>query len=299
MARPPKNPSARWGTTPRSRRSPTSAQMLYTYFKQNFAQVTNPPIDPIREKIVMSLVSIIGPRPNLFDLEGHSTRKRLEVHQPILTDEDLEKIREIDGRGFVFPVEDTSTSATPAESGASGMKAALQALRAAAEQAVRDGVNIIILSDRPGRPRAHSYPRAACDRRRASSSDPQGPCARHVGLVVETGEAREVHHFALSGGLRRRSDQSISCLRDARRQIVRTNCRRSSTRREVVKRYTKAVDKGIAQGNVQDGHLDLPVLLRRADFRRGRPLLSISSPSSSRARRRKSRASGSMASRRR
>src|SRR5665213_1846667 len=68
---------------------------LFTYFKQNFAQVTNPPIDPIREELVMSLVSIIGPRPNLFDLQGVAGTKRLEVRQPILTDADLEKIRSI------------------------------------------------------------------------------------------------------------------------------------------------------------------------------------------------------------
>jgi glutamate synthase (NADPH/NADH) large chain len=71
------------------------SKLLYTYFKQNFAQVTNPPIDPIREELVMSLVSFIGPRPNIFDLEGLSTSKRLEVRQPILTNEDLEKIRAI------------------------------------------------------------------------------------------------------------------------------------------------------------------------------------------------------------
>src|SRR3974390_2966285 len=71
------------------------AKLLFTYFKQNFAQVTNPPIDPIREELVMSLVSIIGPRPNLFDLEGVASTKRLEVRQPILTDADLEKIRSI------------------------------------------------------------------------------------------------------------------------------------------------------------------------------------------------------------
>ena len=70
-------------------------KLLYNYFKQNFAQVTNPPIDPIREEIVMSLVSFIGPRPNLFDLKGLSKRKRLEVRQPILTNADLEKIRAI------------------------------------------------------------------------------------------------------------------------------------------------------------------------------------------------------------
>jgi hypothetical protein len=62
--------SARWEPTRRSRRCPNKSKLLYTYFKQNFAQVTNPPIDPIREELVMSLVSFIGPRPNLFDLEG-------------------------------------------------------------------------------------------------------------------------------------------------------------------------------------------------------------------------------------
>src|SRR5260370_41167555 len=69
------------------------AKPLFTYFKQNFAQATNPPIDPIREELVMSLVSIIGPRPNLFDLEGVAGTKRLEVRQPILTAADRQKIR--------------------------------------------------------------------------------------------------------------------------------------------------------------------------------------------------------------
>ncbi len=68
------------------------SKLLYTYFKQNFAQVTNPPIDPIREELVMSLVSFIGPRPNILDHEGAARAKRLEVRQPILTNGDLEKI---------------------------------------------------------------------------------------------------------------------------------------------------------------------------------------------------------------
>src|SRR5262249_5465406 len=70
-------------------------KQLFTYFRQTCARPTTPPIDPIREELVMSLVSIIGPRPNLFDLEGLSTTKRLEVHQPILTNANLEKIRSI------------------------------------------------------------------------------------------------------------------------------------------------------------------------------------------------------------
>ena len=96
-------------------------KLLYTYFKQNFAQVTNPPIDPIREELVMSLVSFIGPRPNILDLEGTSRRKRLEVRQPILTNEDLEKIRCI---GHVEDRFDTKTLdiTYPAEQGAAGLR---------------------------------------------------------------------------------------------------------------------------------------------------------------------------------
>ncbi|HJO87931.1 MAG TPA: glutamate synthase central domain-containing protein, partial [Rhodospirillales bacterium] len=71
-------------------------KMLFDYFKQAFAQVTNPPIDPIREELVMSLVSLIGPRPNLLDLETGGKHMRLEVRQPILSNVDLEKIRHID-----------------------------------------------------------------------------------------------------------------------------------------------------------------------------------------------------------
>ena len=104
-------------------------KLLFTYFKQNFAQVTNPPIDPIREEIVMSLVSIIGPRPNLFDLEGMSRTKRLEVRQPILTDEDLEKIREISEVGDNQFKSVTLDTTWPPSDGAAGIAPALETLR--------------------------------------------------------------------------------------------------------------------------------------------------------------------------
>ena len=98
---------------------------LFTYFKQNFAQVTNPPIDPIREELVMSLVSIIGPRPNLFDLEGLSRTKRLEVRQPILTNADLEKIRSISEVVDSHFQSLTLDMTFPAENGPGGMRDAL------------------------------------------------------------------------------------------------------------------------------------------------------------------------------
>src|SRR3954465_10595978 len=123
-------------------------KLLFTYFKQNFAQVTNPPIDPIREELVMSLVSIIGPRPNLFDLEGVASTKRLEVHQPILTDADLEKIRSISEVSDTHFKSRTLDTTFHAGFGAAGMEQVLDELCARAEGAVREGINIIILSDR-------------------------------------------------------------------------------------------------------------------------------------------------------
>ena len=131
------------------------SKLLYTYFKQNFAQVTNPPIDPIREELVMSLVSFIGPRPNLFDLDGQARRKRLEVRQPILTNDDLEKIRAI-GDVEDNPFDTKTLDITYAgETGAAGMADALERLCDRAEAAVHGGYNIIILSDRMVGPGPH------------------------------------------------------------------------------------------------------------------------------------------------
>src|SRR5690606_36847014 len=122
-------------------------KLLYTYFKQYFAQVTNPPIDPIREELVMSLVSFIGPRPNILDLEGTSRRKRLEVRQPILTNEDLEKIRCIGHSEDQFDTK-TLDITYPAGQGAEGMPGALERLCERAQAAVPGRYNIIMLSDR-------------------------------------------------------------------------------------------------------------------------------------------------------
>src|SRR6478735_8675716 len=175
------------------------SKLLFTYFKQNFAQVTNPPIDPIREEIVMSLVSIIGPRPNLFDLEGTSHTKRLEVRQPILTNEDLEKIRAISDVPDNHFRSVTLDMTWPAADGAAGMEDAIHALAASAEKAVHEGINIIILTDR----------RASAERIPMPSLLACAAVHHHlirqglrtsVGLVVESGEPREVHHFGCLAG---------------------------------------------------------------------------------------------------
>ena len=174
------------------------AKLLYTYFKQNFAQVTNPPIDPIREQLVMSLVSFIGPRPNIFDLEGHSTKKRLEVRQPILTNDDLEKIRCISYFEDAFDTK-TLDITYPVKLGAEGMGDTLGKLADRAEGAVKGGYNIIILSDRMMGPDRIPIPALLATAAVHHHLIRKG-LRTSVGLVVETGEAREVHHFACLAG---------------------------------------------------------------------------------------------------
>ena len=173
-------------------------KLLYTYFKQNFAQVTNPPIDPIREELVMSLVSFIGPRPNILDHEGSAKKKRLEVRQPILTSEDLEKIR------WIGTVEDSFDTKTidvtyDAKKGAEGMRAAITRLCERAEEAVSGRYNIIILSDRMVGPDRIPIPALLATAAVHHHLIRRG-LRTSVGLVVETGEAREVHHFCCLAG---------------------------------------------------------------------------------------------------
>jgi glutamate synthase (NADPH/NADH) large chain len=215
---------------------------LFTYFKQNFAQVTNPPIDPIREELVMSLVSIIGPRPNLFDLEDMSNTKRLEVRQPILTNDDLEKIRSISDIVDSHFKSITLDMTWQADLGTTRLAGALTRLCGQAEQAVRDGINIIILSDRT----------AGVDRIPIPSL--LGCAAVHhhlirkglrtsVGLVVESGEPREVHHYACLAGY---GAEAINPYLAFETLIaMKGDLPQKLDDKEVVKRYIKAISKGL------------------------------------------------------
>ncbi len=218
------------------------SKLLYTYFKQNFAQVTNPPIDSIREELVMSLVSFIGPRPNLFDREGLSRRKRLEVRQPILTNDDLEKIRSIgDLDDNPFEVEDARHHVRCRQRRQRHGARARSSLRArGGSRPRRHQHHHLVGSRRRTRPRADTG--AAGDRRRASSSDPRRPA--HVGgLVVETGDAREVHHFCCLAGY---GAEAINPYLAFETLIgMNADLDEKISAKEVVKRYIKAIDKGI------------------------------------------------------
>ncbi len=219
-------------------------KLLYTYFKQNFAQVTNPPIDPIREESVMSLVSFIGPRPNLFDLKGLSRLKRLEVRQPILTNEDLEKIRAIGDIGDNQFRTTTLDITYSAEKGADGMELALAQLCDAAEARVREGHNIIVLSDR-----LVSAERIAMPALLATAAVHHHLIRKGLrtssGLVVETGEAREVHHFAVLAGYGAEAINPYLAFETLAAMQAEGKLPPEVDEREVAQRYIKAVGKGL------------------------------------------------------
>ncbi len=172
---------------------------LYNYFKQLFAQVTNPPIDPIREAMVMSLVSFVGPKPNLLDTNNINPPMRLEVSQPILNYADIAKLRNISAHtGGKFKSHELNIC-YPVAWGKEGIEARLASLCAKAVDAVKSGHNILIISDRK-----LDADHVAIPALLATSAVHQHLVSKGLrtstGLVVETGSARETHHFALLAG---------------------------------------------------------------------------------------------------
>ncbi|MEY3514182.1 MAG: Ferredoxin-dependent glutamate synthase 1, partial [Pseudomonadota bacterium] len=172
---------------------------LYNYFKQLFAQVTNPPIDPIREAIVMSLVSFVGPKPNLLDINQVNPPMRLEVSQPILDFADMAKLRNIETYTQGKFKSATLDITYPVSWGHEGVEAQLASLCAEAVDSIRSGKNILIISDL-----FISAERVAIPAALALSAVHQHLVREGLrttaGLVVETGSAREVHHFAVLAG---------------------------------------------------------------------------------------------------
>ncbi len=221
----------------------SKSKLLYTYFKQNFAQVTNPPIDPIREELVMSLVSFIGPRPNILDHKGAAKKKRLEVRQPILTNSDLEKIRSI---GHTEDRFDTKTLdfTYPGERGADGMKAALDRLCDRAEEAVTGGYNIIILSDRQLGSDRIAIPALLATAAVHHHLIRKG-LRTSVGLVVESGEPREIHHFACLAGYGAEAINPYLAFDTLLDMHKRGEFPPEVDAYEIVARYIKAIGKGI------------------------------------------------------
>ena len=172
---------------------------LYNYFKQLFAQVTNPPIDPIRENIVMSLVSFVGPKPNVLDINAVNPPMRLELSQPVLDFDDMARLRAIEKHtgGKFKPYEIDITY--PLAWGHEGVEAKLASLCAQAVDAIKSGHNILIISDRH-MDRAHIAIPALLALSAIHHHLVRAGLRTTAGLVVETASAREVHHFAVLAG---------------------------------------------------------------------------------------------------
>ncbi len=167
------------------------APPLFSYFKQLFAQVTNPPIDPIREEIVMSLATSLGNERNLFDETPEHAHKLL-LDQPILLNRELETLREVDHEVYKARTIDATWLV---QKGPAGMVEALERLCRTATEAIEEGANILILNDRLLGPRRVPIPSLLAVAAVHHHLVLEGTRLR-AGIIVESGEPREVHHFA-------------------------------------------------------------------------------------------------------
>ncbi len=229
---------------------------LSHYFKQNFAQVTNPPIDPIREELVMSLLSLIGPRPNLFgqslagvkkNLADQDQEMRLTVPQPLLTNNQLERIRQIeDHTNGAFRTK-TLNLCYPLVEGEQGLSEAIALLCEKAEQAVlQKGFNILILSDRRMDADNIAIPALLATSAVHHHLIKKG-LRTESGLVIETGACLEVHHFATLAGYGAEAINpyvafdSVNSLLDKLNRHQKPNI----DFEEAQVRYIKAINKGL------------------------------------------------------
>ena len=215
---------------------------LYNYFKQLFAQVTNPPIDPIREAMVMSLVSFIGPKPNLLDTNNVNPPMRLEVSQPILGFDDMARLRHISAHtGGKFKSYELNIC-YPVAWGKEGVEASLASLCAEAVDAVKSGHNILIVSDR-----ALGADQVAIPALLATSAIHQHLVQRGLrastGLVVETGSARETHHFALLAGYGAEAVHPYLAMETL--QEMAAGLHGDLSGEKAIYNFTKAVGKGL------------------------------------------------------
>ncbi|MFZ6692317.1 glutamate synthase-related protein [Undibacterium sp. SXout20W] len=215
---------------------------LYNYFKQLFAQVTNPPIDPIREAMVMSLVSFIGPKPNLLDTNNINPPMRLEVAQPVLNFDDIAKLRNISANtGGKFKSYELDIC-YPITWGKDGIEARLASICAEVVDAVKSGHNIMIITDRKMDANFVAIPALL-----ATSTVHQHLVSKGLrtttGLVVETGSARETHHFALLAGYGAEAVHPYLAMQTL--ADIASSLPGDISAEKAIYNYTKAVGKGL------------------------------------------------------
>ncbi len=219
-------------------------QLLYGYFKQLFAQVTNPPIDPIREEMVMSLKTTIGSEQNLFE-ETPKHCRQLALEQPILTNEELARLKSFSHPGFFST---TLSTLYLAKDGTAGLEKALDALSEAAETAVDNGATILVLSDR-GVDETHAPIPALLACGAVHQHLIRKGTRTHCGLVIESGEPREVQHYALLAGYGAGAINPYLAF-ETLEKMIRDGLMSDWTGREIsyeeaVENYLKALGKGL------------------------------------------------------
>jgi len=216
-------------------------QLLYNYFKQLFAQVTNPPIDPIREEIITSTEIMVGGEGNMLEPTPESSRL-VKMHYPILTNEELEKLRHIQRPGFktvtlpiLFKVAD----------GPKALAAALENVFAAADQAVVDGANIVVLSDRGVSAALAPIPALLAVSGVHHHLIRSGTRTK-IGLILESGEPREVHHFSLLIGYGCTAINPYLAF-ETIADLMREKLLAETDHKLAVKKYIKAAIKGVVK----------------------------------------------------
>jgi glutamate synthase (NADPH/NADH) large chain len=216
------------------------SQLTFNYFKQLFAQVTNPPIDPIREDLVMSISASVGTELNLLDETADHCRQ-LHMAQPVLTSYEMEQIRQIDQPGFKTK---TLPLLYPVKDGPAGLKAALTRLEAAASEAINEGYNILVLSDRGVNSEMVPVPALLATgavHHHLIRSELRTRC----GLIVESGEPREVMHFALLIGYGASAINPYLALETLKEMRIQGFLPSEMSDEDIFHNYVKAVKKGL------------------------------------------------------
>ncbi|AFH65845.1 glutamate synthase large subunit [Paenibacillus caseinilyticus] len=216
-------------------------QLLYSYFKQLFAQVTNPPIDANFEEIITAQVTTIGPEGSLIDPKPESCRQ-IRIETPILTNAELAKLRHVRREGFRTV---TLPMLFPAGEGAAGLERSLGALFTAADTAVGEGASLLILSDRGADEEQAAIPALLAVSGLHHHLIRQGTRTR-VALLVESGEPREVHHFALLLGYGAGGINPYLALETIEGQI-RRGALKDLTPEKAEASYIKAATKGVVK----------------------------------------------------
>ncbi|MSP13702.1 MAG: glutamate synthase large subunit [Chloroflexi bacterium] len=222
---------------------------LFNYFKQRFAEVTNPPIDSLREELVMSLITLAGKRGNLLE-ELPANAHLLELKTPILLNQQLKLLQNNQGVSHRDPVHDftavTLPIIFPAEAGPAGLHAAVETLCRQAEQAVAEGARLLILSDRQVSPKFVPIPSLLAVAAIHHALIRAGK-RMDASIIVESGEAREVHHFAALLGYGATAINPWLALETVAAQIAEEHARGNDaiTLDQAIHNYVKSIEKGL------------------------------------------------------